>query len=73
MDIMKTKIVLQMLAKEKGVTLDEIVKEIDAAIDEARSCEDPLVQARWRLIPCKGEKPTAYEFIAFMRSLFYDE
>ncbi len=57
---------LNEVARNHGITLDEVRKEIDDAIAEARSCPDPIVQAKWKEIPCAGEVPTAEEVMVYV-------
>ena len=68
MDYLDAKIAIALAAKENGLTTEEFTEEIELAIDEAMRCDNPLAKELWSLVPRKGEKPTAVEFIAYMRS-----
>ena len=55
---------LETIALQNGVSIFEVKKEIQDAIDLAMSSPNPETQSQWRAIPCKGEKPTPEEVIA---------
>ena len=73
MDYLDAKIAIALAAKENGMTTKEFTREIELAINEAMSSDDPLAQELWSLVPRKGEKPTAVEFIAHMRSKVHNQ
>ena len=58
--------VIANLAKQKGISEDEIRKEIQIAIDIGMADSDPKVQEFWKNIPCKADKPTPEEAIEYM-------
>ena len=51
------------LAKQKGVSEDEIRKEMAAAIDAGFSSPDSSAKAVWTKSPFNGSKPSPEEFI----------
>ena len=55
--------ILESVAKSHFTTIDEVRKEILLVMEEAQQSPDPLVQARWAMIPHAGEKPTIEELI----------
>lgn len=57
---------IETLAKEKGISVEEVRNEIQIAIDMGMANRDPEVQAYWRKIPYKGNKPTPEEVIAYI-------
>ena len=59
------KAILKKTAKEFGVPVSEVRREIDKAIEIGMSDPDPAVQEKWKTIPCKGDKLTAEELIAW--------
>lgn len=60
---------IKQLAKEKGVPEEQIVSEMEAAIEEAWRISRQTGKAEiWDAIPRKGEVPTAGEFVAFCGS-----
>lgn len=67
MDYLGAMVAIEEVAEKEGISVNEVIREIDLAIEEAMQSSDPLVRARWTLIPCAGDKPTALEFIAYMR------
>lgn len=50
-------------AKENGVSVEEVRREIAAAIEDAQASADPQAQSLWRAIPCEGDYPTPEEFM----------
>ncbi len=63
---MKAKNALQTIADREGISVSEVRKEIQAAIDEGMKSTDKSVQAYWSKIPCKGAKPTPEEVINYI-------
>ncbi len=57
---------LAMVAKEHGVTAEEVYRDIEIAIEDAMQSTDPEAQRMWAEMPRKGIKPTPEEFIAYM-------
>ena len=62
---MKVNRVFAEIALKNGVSVAEVRKEIQAALDEGMKNPDPNVQAYWNSIPRKGDKPTAQEVITY--------
>lgn len=54
---------LEAVAKEHGVTVEEVRRSISEAIEAAMKSTDPLVQARWRKMFPDGHTPTPEEMI----------
>lgn len=63
---MKPQNALEIIAAKEGISVEEVRREIQFAIDEAMKNPDPKVQAEWRKIPKKGKKPTPEEVIEFV-------
>ncbi len=63
---MKPQNALEIIAAKEGISLEEVRREIQLAIDDAMKNPDPKVQAEWRKIPKKGKKPTPEEVIEFV-------
>lgn len=57
--------ILSKVAKENGVSLNTVKKEIIIALEEAQKNPDPLVQACWASIPKKGRTITIEEFLDY--------
>ncbi len=68
MDTTKAQRAIQILAMQKGKTEKEIVSDIEEAISEAikNQEKDPKLKRLWDQIPCRGDVPNAYEFIAYI-------
>jgi len=54
------------VAKEYGVSTEEVQREIKIALKLAQRSPDPKVQANWAAIPCKGDALTTAEVIAHL-------
>lgn len=63
---MKPRNALEIIAAKEGISVEEVRREIQLAIDDAMKNPDPKVQAEWRKIPKKGKKPTPEEVIEFV-------
>lgn len=66
MDTLAAKRAIKHIANQQGTSFEEIVREIDLAIDEAIKASDDAALERWSQIPCCGERPTAVELIAYI-------
>jgi len=60
---------LQELAKRKGISVDIVRGEIEAAIAAAYENSDPDIQPFWRSVPHRGKLPTPEETIAFIADI----
>ncbi|GEM_PF-4614923 len=58
--------VLNKVARENGVTYNELMDEIQIAIDHAIANPEISAQQNLKKIPKKGEKPTIEELISFL-------
>ena len=56
---------LEQIARDNHITPQEVRKQMQLALDEAQSCPDPVVQAKWHSIPHKGEKVTLEELLEY--------
>lgn len=63
---METKDIFERVAKQYGTTPVEVYSEIQKAIDVGFSNPDPMVQAEWKKMNFKGDKPTPEEVIAYL-------
>lgn len=63
---MNVKNALQAIADREGVSIFEVRKEIQSAIDEGMKSTDKSVQEYWSKIPRKGMKPTPEEVINYI-------
>ena len=54
------------IAKNNGVTVAKVRREIELAMQTAQASTDPIVRANWDAIPRKGSKPTTAETIAHL-------
>lgn len=63
---MRTNDIFARVAKQQGVTREEVYEEIQKAIDVGFDNPDPLVQAEWKKMNLKGKRPTPEEVIAYV-------
>lgn len=66
MDKSKAIKAFEKIARKEGISVDEVRREIQKAIDDAMQSDDPAVQAYWKKIKCKGEKPTPEEVVLYI-------
>lgn len=66
MNIFTAKRALKQTAKEYGVSLESLQKEIENAIAIGTVNPDPEVQAFWKSVPCTGSVPTPVELVAYL-------
>jgi ribosome recycling factor len=69
MDAQKIQKALKKIAKKEGVSVGEVRREIEKAIQEARSNPDPKIQAFWNSIPYKGDELTPEDVIAHISGI----
>ena len=63
---MKINQALIQIALKEGISVAEVRKEIQTAIDAGLNNPDPKIQEYWAKIPKKGKKHTPDEVIAFL-------
>lgn len=56
----------EKIARREGVSVIEVREEIQKAIDIGMASTDPAVQAQWKRIPYRGDKPTPDEVVLYM-------
>ena len=67
--LLKARISIALMAKQRGVSEEEIRKEICEIIEAGTASTDPKTIAAWEDIPKSGDNPTPEEFIAWIASL----
>ena len=63
---------IRRLARENGLSEEDMRAEMKAAMDAGRNNPDPGVQARWAGFRYSGSEPTVYEFVLWVSSLVKD-
>lgn len=62
--------VLQKVAVDHRVSVEEVIKEIsiciDVAMETAKQENDQRAFEMWNSIPCTGDKPTPEELLSFL-------
>lgn len=58
--------VFEEVAKQHGITSSEVYNEIQKAIDAGFDNPDPDVQAEWKKMNIKGERPTPEEVLEYL-------
>lgn len=56
----------ERLARERGITVEEMRTIISARIERGWNDSDPEKRAQWRKIPCTGEIPTPDEWLKYV-------
>jgi len=60
---------LKKIAKREGVSVEEVRREIELAINLAQKNPDPKIQKFWNSLPGEGVKPTQEEIITHIASI----
>lgn len=60
---------LEAVARKKGVSVEEVKREIEFVITIARENPDPKIQAFWNSVPHKDKVPTPEEVIAYIAEI----
>lgn len=55
--------ILQDIARREGISVSEVEREMQRAIDEGFDNSSEEERQAWARIPCKGERPTVEEVI----------
>lgn len=58
--------IFERLAREKGITVEEMRAIISTRIEKGWNDEDPVKREQWRKIPCAGEMPTPEEWLRYV-------
>ena len=58
--------ILERIAMQNGVSVAEVRKDIQEALDYGWNSTDEDVKAYWRKIPTKYEKPTLDEVLLYI-------
>lgn len=61
----KFKKILKKIAEKEGISVEEVYREMQTAIDAGFSNPDPAIQAAWRNIPLPCGKPRPEDVIAY--------
>ena len=56
----------ERLARERGITVEEMRAIISARIEKGLHDPDPEKRAQWERIPCAGEVPTPEELLRYV-------
>lgn len=57
--------IFERLARERGITVEEMRAIISARIEKGWSDPNPEKRAQWRKIPCAGDVPTPDEWLRY--------
>lgn len=61
----KFKKILRKIAEKEGISVEEVYREMQEAINVGFSNPDPAIQAAWRNIPLPYGKPRPEDVIAY--------
>lgn len=62
---MNAKKTLEKMAKENGMTVAEVEREMARAIRAAMNSPDPRIRERWKEIAPNGREPSVEEFLNY--------
>lgn len=64
--------IIAKVAQENGTTPEDVLREMQLAIDEAYNHHDEEAQKLWGMMTFKGDRPTPEEFI-FQVAMMMDD
>jgi len=64
--------IIRHIAKQEGISEQEVLDEMQKAIDAGYNDPDPAVRAYWASLPFKG-KPTPQELIVYLAGKVQNE
>ena len=64
---------IQKTAEQFGVSVEEMIAEIEMGISEAMQNPDSRVQENWKEMPWGGREPSAEEFVEYISSMLKKE
>lgn len=69
MDNIHAEKAIRKIAEREGISEAQVAADMERAMEEMRQAAYASGDARkiafWESFPCEGQKPTAYEFVAF--------
>ena len=60
---------IKRVARQNGVSEEEVRRDMLVAMNAARSNDDPAVKARWETFRYRGPEPTLEEFLVWCSHL----
>ena len=57
--------ILNTVAEQNGVTVEEVKREIQAIIAELYESDDPAINAKWHCMTENGQKPSIEQLIVY--------
>lgn len=60
---------MEKIAQENGVTIFEVRREIEKAIEEGMKSAEPSAIHFWHSVPRQGEIPTPEEVVLYMAQM----
>lgn len=64
---------LKRLARDNGITVEEMNQYITARIRRGLVSPESSVRRQWEMIPCIGEIPTPEEYLGYVLKRIYEE
>ena len=65
-------VIIRHISKQEGISEQEVIDEMQKAIDAGYNNPDPTVQAYWASMPFSG-KPTPQELIVYLAGKIQNE
>lgn len=63
--------IFERLARERGITVEEMRAIISSRIEKGWNDPDPEKRTQWRKIPCIGDVPTPDEWLRYTVEQLY--
>ena len=57
--------IIEMIAAKNGVTPEEVRREMEQALKEARASSDLQIRATWEKISINGEEPASEDVVGY--------
>lgn len=62
----KAQKIFERVARQHNTSVEDVKREIQMAMLAGMNDPTPEVQEHWKEIPCKGDKPTPEELLAYL-------
>lgn len=64
---------LERLARENSMTVDEMRKQLESRIKRGLADPDPERRSQWEQIPCSGAIPAPEEYLDYVVKKLHDD
>ncbi len=64
-NLKKAELAIELVAMRQGIPVEKVRAQIQLAMLNGMSSDDPMVNAMWKSVPRAGDIPTPEELVAF--------